>query len=72
MNRPSYLDSPSLQPETVARNLARYFELAELSMELALAVIRYRYPNATPTEVREHFLGRLARSRREKWREWRA
>lgn len=55
-------------PETVARKLEKYFELLEVSRELALAGIRYRHPNATEAEIQALWQERLKRSRDEKWK----
>lgn len=57
-----------LDPQLVARKLDRFFELCELSKELALEGIRYRHPEASPAEVKRLLAERLAVFREDKWR----
>lgn len=52
----------------VARKVEQFFELTELSMELALAGIRQRYPEASVQEQYQRLAERLAIFREEKWR----
>ncbi|MBS0264756.1 MAG: hypothetical protein JSS02_22670 [Planctomycetes bacterium] len=58
---------PAVDPELVARKIQRYFELCDLSQELALAGIKHRHPEATPQELRRLFAARLAVFREGKW-----
>ena len=55
-------------PEAAARKVMRYFELLEVSRELAFAGLRYRHPAATEQELRALWQARLKRSRDEKWK----
>lgn len=55
-------------PEAAARKVMRYFELLEVSRELAFAGLRHRHPEATEDELRELWHARLKRSRDEKWK----
>lgn len=45
----------------------RYFELLEVSRELAFAGLRHRHPEATEAAIRALWQERLKRSRSEKW-----
>lgn len=65
-------DAPIVQgakvdPQVVQKKLERYFELCELSMELALEGIRYRHPEADRAELLRLFAERLAVFRKDKW-----
>ena len=55
-------------PEAAARKLMKYFELLEVSRELAFAGLRHRYPDASDAEIRALWRDRLKRSRDEKWK----
>jgi hypothetical protein len=55
-------------PHTVARKVNQFFELCELSKELALAGIKYRHPDASPAELERLLAERLAVFREGKWR----
>jgi hypothetical protein len=55
-------------PQLVARQLDRFFELCELAKELALEGIRYRHPEASPAELNRLLAARLAVFREDKWR----
>jgi hypothetical protein len=55
-------------PQIVARKVEQFFELCQLTKELALAGIKYRHPNASPAELQRLFAERLAVFREGKWR----
>ena len=59
---------PHPDPEAAARKLMKYFELLEVSRELALAGLRHQHPEASETEIRALWHERLKRSRDEKWK----
>jgi len=58
----------TIDPQVAQKKLERYFELCELSMELALEGIKYRHPDADRKELLRLFAERLAVFRKDKWR----
>ncbi len=59
---------PTIDPQVAARKIEQYFELCDLSMELALEGIKYRHPEADRAELLRLFAKRLALFRKDKWR----
>ena len=58
----------TIDPQTAQRKIERYFELCELSMDLALEGIKHRHPHADRAELLRLFGERLNLFRNDKWR----
>ncbi len=58
---------PELDPKKVARKLAQFFALHEVTRDLALAGLKHDHPDASPLELRRLLRERLAFFRKRKW-----
>ena len=58
---------PALDPQELARKLARFFQLHEVTRDLALAGLKHDHPDASPPELRRLLRKRLAFFRKRKW-----
>lgn len=57
-----------INQEEANRRFARFEQLYDLSMNLAVEGIKHDYPHATPEEVSHILCERLAIMRKEKWK----